>query len=153
VAQTTTDGKGAYSFAPLAPSENTSYRVDAGRIHSIVLRERVAPAIKLAQPAAGVPAGQPLTLTGSVTPATAARSVYLEREGTAGLTFHPIAVASVASDGSFSIAHVFLSPGAATLRVAVPDTGTYAAGLGEPFGVQVTAAAPGAAAPAYVLAQ
>ena len=137
VAQTTTDTQGSYSFAALTPLESTCYRVEAGSVRSVVLRERVAYRIVLATPATGTLVLQALTLDGSVTPIPAGHLVYLERASESGFGFHRVGVATVAADGSFSITQSLAGAGSARLRVAVPGDAEHYEAASDPFAVRL----------------
>jgi hypothetical protein len=147
--ETMTDAHGAYSFPAQTPLQTTLYRVDSDRTRSIVLREWVAYQLDLAPPPAEIPATQPLTLTGAVTPAAPGQIVFLERQGPALLGFHPVASAALDQSGGFSITHVLLTPGTVRLRVTVPNDPAHLGTSGSPFSVRVTGH--GEAPPAYQL--
>jgi hypothetical protein len=153
VDETTSDEQGSYAFPPRTPLQSTAYRVRAAGVRSTVLRVAVAPQIALSPPPASVGARQPLSISGTVTPAGPGQLAYLERENAAGLGFRVVAVAAIGTDGSFAVAHTFLRAGPARLRVTVPGGATHAAAIGAPFTVLVTPGGEDAAAPAYELAE
>ena len=70
--------------------------------------------------ASSVAAGQPVTFSGTVTPAHEGHPVYLQALSGSGVNYHTVGVATVAHDGTFVIAHTFYAPGARKLRVKVP---------------------------------
>jgi hypothetical protein len=147
VDQTTTDAQGSYSFSPRTPLRSTFYRVDAGSVHSTVVREGVAYQLALEPPPANVPVDVPLTVSGTVMPAHAGNVVFLERSSQSGLGFHPIATTTVSEDGSFSIVHSFRAAGTAKLRVTVPGDAENRDAISAVFSVQVEALGDGASPP------
>jgi hypothetical protein len=140
IATATTDASGNYSFAE-TPEVNTYYEVSYAANRSIALFEGVKYALRLTAPPVTVAAGQPFTASGDLTPARPGASVYLEREGAAGVGFHVIAAGVVNAEGSaFSVAHTFESPTSATLRVRVAGDAQNRGSASAPFALAVTPA-------------
>jgi hypothetical protein len=133
-----TDAQGSYVFPAGAPLQTTCYRVDGGKVRSIVMRARVAYQIALSTPPVSGLAGAPLTISGTVVPMPAGGVVYVERGSASGLGFHRVGAATVGADGSFSLAHAFFGAGSATLRVAVPGDEERDGTVSDPFTVQLT---------------
>jgi hypothetical protein len=131
---------GFYSIlAPKLTSDTTFYASAAGA-RSLDKLVRVAPVLTFAGPgetAVHGPEGAALltgvrhraTFTGTVSPADAGALAVLQRENatTSGFSFfeewEPIQAATVGPNGSYSITHIFVLPGAANLRVLVRPRG------------------------------
>ncbi len=119
VTTATTGPEGNYSFTQ-APTQNTSYLVSDASEKSAVAFEGVRRAITVGTAPSALDSGAPLTLTGSVSPAVADEQVYLETQTPFGFSFHVIASATVASDGSYTISASFVVAREYTLRVKTP---------------------------------
>ena len=139
LATTTSDASGNYSFAA-TPEVNTYYEVSYAGEKSIALFEGVKYGLALTAPQATTAAGTPFTVAGSVTPARAGTTVYLERESAAGIGFHAIASGAVNADGTFALAHTFESATNATLRVRVAGDAQNRGSASAPFALAVTPA-------------
>lgn len=147
VATTTTDEAGSYQFVQ-SPQQSTYYEVSDASARSAVLFEGVRYVLALAPPPpATVAAGEALAISGSVTPARAGTTVYLDRRGTSGFGFHPIATATVNPDGTFTLSHVFESATSATLRVRIAGDAQNQGSATAPFAVGVTTAPAAALGP------
>jgi hypothetical protein len=120
VTTTTTDGTGKYSFAAQSPTASMFYRVQGGSRSSAVLYQGVKYVLTAASSASSVMSGQPLTFTGTVTPAKAGHQIYLEKQNPSGSNFHVVAVGTVAGDGTYTITRTFFAPGSYVLRVKIP---------------------------------
>jgi hypothetical protein len=120
VATTTTDSAGKYAFAPQSPGVSTFYRVQGGSRSSAVLYQGVKYVLTAKPSASSISSGQPLTFSGTVTPAKAGHQIYLEKQNISGTNFHVVAVGTVAADGSYSITRTFFAPGSYVLRVKIP---------------------------------
>jgi hypothetical protein len=143
VTTTTTDPNGNYSFAAQAPTESTYYRVTVGTTHSTTLYEGVERTLTLDPLPATTQAGQPVTFTGTVTPADEGQTVYAERENASGIGFHIVASATIGAAG-FSFAHTFTNAGSYTMRIRVPGDPALQTAISTPFSFEV-APAPAAA--------
>jgi hypothetical protein len=141
VATTTTTAGGEYKF-PVGPLHNTAYQVTEGALKSAVLFEGVKYVLTVKPPASTVATDQPLTFEGTVTPALAGKSVYLERLNKLGTGFHVVDVGTVAAAGSFSITDFVFGPGSDVFRVKVPGDPDNQGIESALFPVTVTAAAP-----------
>jgi hypothetical protein len=139
LATTTSDASGNYSFVQ-TPEVNTYYEVNYGSEKSIALFEGVKYGLTLSEPQATTAAAAPFTVSGSVTPARAGTTVYLERASAAGIGFHAIASGPVAADGTFSLAHTFESATKATLRVRVAGDAHNRGSASASFALAVTPA-------------
>lgn len=136
VAKATSVG-GAYSFSQ-SPLQSTRYRVASALASSPVLAETVTSALSTAAAPASVTVGEPLTFTGSVTPAHEGQPVDLERESLSGLGgYHVIATGTTSSSGTYSLAYTFRAAGTALLRIGVPGNTEVATADGEPFELEV----------------
>jgi hypothetical protein len=145
VATTTSDVNGNYSF-PQTPTQSTYYRVSVGTVYSTVLYEGVKRALTLDPLPSATQAGQPITFTGSVTPADEGQTVYAERENASGIGFHIVASATIGASG-YSIAHVFANAGNYTVRIRVPGDLALQTATSAPFSFEVTPAAAAALTP------
>jgi hypothetical protein len=111
---------GEYKFV-LTPLINTFYRVSGGGQNSAVVVEGVKYLLTAGVTSTKVMAGQPLTFSGTVTPAHAKKTVYLERENLFGGGFHVAEVAEVLfPSGTYAIPYVFHGSGKQVFRVHVP---------------------------------
>jgi hypothetical protein len=91
--------------------------------------------VTLAPTPSSVALGQPLAITGTVTPAPAGQQVYLESQSPFGVSFHVIAVASADESGAFAFSYSFAKARDYVLRVRVPDDGHFAPATSAPFTV------------------
>ena len=67
-----------------------------------------------------MPAGSPVTFTGTVSPVHAGHPIYIERQNASGVNFHVVEVGVVSAAGTYSISHAFFGAGVAKLRVKIP---------------------------------
>ena len=119
VATGTTQPNGEYSFTQ-TPLANTVYQVTVGNTTSAALFEGVKYMLTPAPAATSVPAGSPITFTGTVSPVHAGHPIYIERQNASGVNFHVVEVGVVSAAGTYSISHAFLGAGVAKLRVKIP---------------------------------
>lgn len=138
VSSTTTGPGGEYSFTQ-APTQTTAYRTSDGATRSALLYEGVKRVLTPDAPAGEVPAGQPATFTGSVSPADDGQTVYAERQNPSGLGFHVVASATIAGS-SYSISHAFVGAGSYVMRIRVPGDAALLAATSAPFTFVVTPA-------------
>jgi hypothetical protein len=120
VATSTSGAGGAYSFPVQTPTQSTFYKVTGAGKSSSRLFEGVRYGVTASISASSVSAGQPVTFSGTVTPAHEGHPVYLQALSGSGVNYHTVEVATVAHDGTFAIAHTFYAPGARKLRVKIP---------------------------------
>jgi hypothetical protein len=146
VTTTTTDSGGNYSFAAQAPTESTYYRVSVAKTLSTTLYEGVKRTLTLDPLPAAAQAGQPVTFTGTVTPADEGQTVYAERQNASGIGFHIVASATIGASG-FSIAHTFTNAGSYTMRIRVPGDPALQTATSAPFSFEVAPAAAAALTP------
>ena len=90
-----------------------------------------------------VQAGQPLTFSGTVTPAYVGKAVYLERQNQVGTGFHVVDVGSVAPGGTYSITDEVFGTGMDVFRVKVPGDPSNQSQASQLFTITVTPAPPG----------
>jgi hypothetical protein len=133
-----TDGEGNYSFPAQSPLLSTFYKVTGAGRSSAVLYEGVKYLLTAAPSAMTVTSGQPLTFTGTVTPARTGHTIYLERQNIAGTGFHVISVGTVAADGTYAITRNLYAPGSDVLRVKVPGDPENGGTSSDPFTITVT---------------
>jgi hypothetical protein len=146
VTTTTTDVNGNYSFAAQAPTESTYYRVSIAKTLSTTLYEGVKRTLTLDPLPTATQAGQPVTFTGTVTPADEGQTVYAERQNASGIGFHIVASATIGATG-FSFAHVFTNAGSYTMRIRVPGDPALQTTISAPFSFEVAPAAAAALTP------
>jgi hypothetical protein len=139
----TTDAAGDYSFTQV-PAQSTFYRVTGPNVHSTVLFEGVRYVLTANVSASTVQSGQPLTFSGTVTPARAGHVVYLERQNLFGGGYHVVDVSTVAPDGNYAVSHTVFGNGHEVFRVKVPGDRANQSATSSPFTIEVTPA-PGAA--------
>ncbi len=120
VAGTTSGAGGAYSFPVQTPTQSTFYKVTGAGKSSSRLFEGVRYGITATASTTSVAAGQPVTFSGTVTPAHEGHPVYLQALSGSGVGYHTVEVAKVAHDGTFAIAHTFYAATARKLRVKIP---------------------------------
>ncbi len=142
VAETTTDESGHYSFS-LVPQQTGYYEARDATTSSIALPVHVGFQLTLTAPTAVPPAatptavaGQPVTIEGTIAPATAGERVLLEAQSRSGLHFHAIASGTV-EESSFSIVHAFPVPRGYRLRIRALARDGVEATAGAPFSLQV----------------
>jgi hypothetical protein len=120
VATSTSGAGGTYSFPVQTPTQSTFYKVTGAGKTSSRLFEGVRYGVTASASASSVAAGQPVTFSGTVTPAHAGHPVYLQALSGSGVGYHTVEVAQVAADGTFTIAHSFYAASTRKLRVKVP---------------------------------
>jgi hypothetical protein len=135
-----TNGSGEYKFVVPAATANTHYRVTIGTINSAVLYEGVKYILTAGIAASTVVSGQPLTFSGTVTPAQVGHEVYLERQNTFGGGYHVVDVTSVLTGGTYTLAHYVFGSGKQVYRIKVPGDPTNQAVSSTPFTIEVTPA-------------
>lgn len=138
----TTGEGGRYSFTQ-QPLQRTWYEVREGSTRSNPLMQDVAVTLTPTTPPASIEAGQQVTFTGSLAPATTGERVALELENASGVGFHVIAGAPV-EDGGYAIPYTFLSAANHTLRIATEAAPGLEPTASTPFTLQVTPPASGA---------
>jgi hypothetical protein len=139
IVQTTTNGSGEYSFPAQSPINNTFYRVISASQASAVLYEGVKDVLSAQVSATTVPAGVPVTFTGTVSPDHTGHAIYLERQGTDG-DFHVIEVGQVGAGSAYSISRSLYDPGTKILRVFIPGGPENQGTASQPFTITVTPA-------------
>jgi len=102
VAEATTNGSGAYSFVQ-KPLQNTTYEVASDTTKSAILVEGVKYVLTAGASATTIQAGQPLTVSGTVTPGQVGKVVYLERENAFGGGFHVADVGTVSAGSTYAV--------------------------------------------------
>jgi hypothetical protein len=129
VQSTTTGPLGFYELTQTGVDTNSVFYVRSHGAQSGRRRVRVAAQVTLSGPPEGTQllTGAPnaVTFTGTVTPADAGARVILQRQNAlTGNEWRRIDSATVGPEGDFSIAHTFIVPGDANLRVLVRSHGT-----------------------------
>ncbi|MGD0452034.1 MAG: hypothetical protein ABSB69_00415 [Solirubrobacteraceae bacterium] len=144
VATVTTAGNGSYEFPAQAPLRSTMYKVAGAGTSSTAAFETVKPLLSAQVSSTSVQTGEPLTFSGTITPAHAGQVVYLQRQNPSGLSFHTVDVGTVSAGGAYSIEHTVSGGGTQVFRIKVPGDSGDPAVASEPFKIQV---APAATAP------
>ena len=139
VARGTTDGSGNYAFTQ-SPQQNTIYRVTHARTWSVGLSEGVKYALDTTPPASIVEAGAPLTLSGTVAPAHAGQTVFLQRQNASGIGFHVVDAGTVSSASTYSFIRAFEGAGTSVLRVKVAGDWQNQGAAGPASKIEVTPA-------------
>ena len=113
-----TGNDGSYSFT-VQPTSNQWYRVETtnGKRQTARLFLGVHDLITLTGSTTGV-VGQADTFTGTVTPNKAGHLVYLQRLESDG-DWHDVGITRVKGDGSYSVKHVFGTPGTKQFRTRI----------------------------------
>lgn len=138
VATTTSDEHGNYSFPTQTPLTSMLYKVQSGGRVSAVLFEGVKYILSPVTAPASVLSGQPLTVSGSVTPIKPGHAIYLERENAIGGNFHVVDAGTENPDGTYSVSRAFFAPGSYVLRVKIPGDTEDAGSASPTFTVTVT---------------
>jgi hypothetical protein len=140
VASTVSTTGGAYTFGVQTPLQSTFYQVTGAGKASARLFEGVKYGLTAAASASTVQAGQPLTFSGTVTPAHAGHAVYLQAQNASGIGFHVVEVGTVSAGSTYSITHTPFNTGAKKYRVKVPGDPENQGVASPLFGVEVTPA-------------
>jgi hypothetical protein len=140
IAQAQTNAAGEYSFPAQSPVNNTFYRVTSAGQASAVLYEGIRDVLTAQLSTASVPAGQPFTVTGTVTPDHTGHVIYLERQNARGTGFHVIEVRRVGAGSTYSISRRLYEPGVDVLRVFIPGGPENQGTASSPFTITVTPA-------------
>ena len=124
VQSTTTGALGFYELAPTDVDSNSTFYVRSHGAQSGRRLVRVAAQVTLSGPPEGTQlltgAANAVTFTGTVTPADAGATVILQRQNAlTGNEWRRIGSSTVGAEGAFTIAHTFVVPGDANLRVLV----------------------------------
>jgi hypothetical protein len=138
LATSSTDGEGKYAFPAQPGLASTFYRVQGAGRSSAVLYEGVKYVLNVAPAPTSVQSGQPLTVSGTVSPARAGHEIHLQRQNLSGTGFHVAAVGTVNADGTYTITRVFYAPGTDVLRVKIPGDPENGGTATPPFSVTIT---------------
>jgi hypothetical protein len=147
VQSTTTDANGFYQFQNAdAPVETSRlFHVRSHWAESANRGVRVAPQVTLSGPPEGtqILTGSPnqVTFTGTVNPVDVGARVILQRQNAlTGGEWRRIDVGRVQEGGKFSIAHTFVVPGDASLRVVVRSEGRNVPGESNVLSYEISQA-------------
>jgi hypothetical protein len=143
---TVTGAGGAFSLGTPALASDSVFYVKAGNSRSVKRVVRVAPLVTLAangisEPSAlAVSTNHHVLFTGTVSPADAGATVYLQREASiSNEEWAGIDRGVVRGDGSYQILHTFVRPGEANLRVIVRPHGFFdVRGISNTISMQVS---------------
>ncbi len=148
IANAVTTTGGAYTFASQTPLQSVFYKVTGAGQSSTGMFEGVTYTVNNAGVGpTTVRASQPLTFTGTVTPARPGHAVYLQVQNPLGLGFHVADVGVESASGSFSITHSPFVAGAKKFRIKVPGDPEFEGAASPLLTVEVTPAAAGALTP------
>ena len=116
----------------LKPACTTRYFISAATpmahsLSSAVVTIRVKPAVTIAPTSATPATGAAVTFTGSVLPATAAGTVWLQTKAAGATSWTNAVAVTVGSDGSYSVDWTAVA-GTTALRLLVPASSKFAAG-------------------------
>lgn len=145
VTKTTTNATGEYSFPAQSPTTSTFYKVQTGADvahseRSAVLFEGVKDVLSASVSPNPVQAGQPLTFSGTITPALVGHIVYLERQNATGNGFHVVQVAAIGAGSAYTLTYTSYSSGTAVFRVRVPGGPANQGAVSQPFTIATTPA-------------
>jgi hypothetical protein len=138
VAEVKTVSGGGYAFPAQAPVESTFYQVRGGGQSSAVLYEGVKDVLTVTVSGNSIPAGQPLTFKGAVSPDHTGHVIYLQQQNHADGGFHTVEVATVGSGSEYSIVHAVYEPGTQVFRVKIPGGPDDEGAASPPITVVVT---------------
>lgn len=143
VEEVQTDAEGNYEFAPQMPLASTWYSVRSGHLRSALLLEGVKPLLTAQVSSASVHAGETVTFSGSLTPASSGQVVLLERRLPSGVAYHVVGTFTIGEGSSqFSFERQLTgSTGKQVYRIKAPRNGGLMASASEPLEVEVTPAA------------
>jgi hypothetical protein len=140
IASATTDAAGRYAFTR-APQQRTAYQVRDASARSITLFQGVSYRLEIDAPPTSAGAGQPVSFTGALAPASPGQQVQLERQYSSGIGFHVLA-RGVLAGASYSIAHIFDTGGSYVLRIKVDGDASFEGVASTPFTLNVTPISP-----------
>ncbi len=142
---TTTGAGGAYQFMLSGPvvENNGVWHVRSHGAVSVNRSIRVAPQVTLEGPPEGTQivtgVANKVTFTGKVTPADIGARVVLQRQDAlTGNEWHGIGSGAVEAGGGYSIAHTFVVPGDANLRVLVLSQGRNVPEASSPLTYEIS---------------
>ncbi len=147
MATTTSGGDGSYAFPVQTPTQSTFYRVRGAGKTSSRLYEGVRYGLTASSSASSVPAGSPVTLSGTVVPGHAGHPVYLQVQNPSAIGFHTVEIGQVTGESTYSISHVFYAAGARKLRVKIPGDPENQGVASQLFALEVTPAPASALTP------
>ncbi len=151
-ATTSTEADGVFQFSLSNLEGNSVFYVGADAATSTHTSVKVAPQITIASPTAGTELftgtfralrasaenTDAVTFSGTVSAADAGATVSLQREYSKE-AWHRIGGGGVVNDeGRFSIAHTFLRPGEASVRVVVHSHGLFVTSASAPVTYQIS---------------
>ncbi len=140
VSTTTTDANGGYEF-PRAEGvvwTNRSWFVRGpDRTHSDVVRERVAALVSLQPPTESASTGQPVVLTGTVTPNHEGESVALQQQIGSGNEWRTLRTGAIQGNSAYSISYRWKRAGVRDVRVLFRGDVRNTAGASDPVTIDV----------------
>jgi hypothetical protein len=147
IATITAGSDGSYAFPAQAPQQSTFYKVTGAGKTSSRLFEGVRYGLTASAPPSSVQAGQPIVLSGTVTPGHVGHPVYLQVQNGTGVGFHTVEVGKVTSAGTYALEHTLYATGTRQLRVKVPGDPENQGVASPLFAVEVTQAPSSALTP------
>jgi hypothetical protein len=139
ITQASTNAAGEYTMPAQTPLNSTFYEVKGGGQTSAVLFEGVRDVITAQPSASSVPQGQPLSVTGTVTPDQAGHVVYLQAQSRSG-QFHTIEIGYLGATSTYLLEHRFYFVGPRVLRVYIPGGPENEGAASPTFTIGVTPA-------------
>lgn len=140
VAEADTNAAGEYTLPPQSPLHSTFYEVKGAGQTSAVLFEGVHDLLSAEPSATSVQQGQPLQVSGAVSPQHAGHVVYLEARNASGGGFHVIQVGFLGAGSTYVLQHRFYVTGPRVLRVFIPGGPENEGAASQTFTVEVTPA-------------
>ncbi len=136
LATSTTDESGEYTFTQ-EPRQRTDYRVSDATTHSTNLLQHVDFGLTSTATSTTLTAGEQLTFSGTLAPASEGQAVYLERGSAAATGFHVVSVGFADAAGKYQIAYTFDRVGANVMRIKVAGDSQQQNSATAPFTITV----------------
>jgi serine protease len=138
LAQTTTNGSGAYTFTlkPGTVLADQAFYVTSGSLQSSTLDQHVRALVGLVTSHRTMAAGQRVVLRGHVTPSHAGESVLIEQFH--GGAWHVIALARLSKRSSYTFSHRFRQAGRARLRAVLQSDARNVQSISPALTITVT---------------
>ncbi len=141
VATVTSGSGGSYAFPAQTLQSSTYFQVRSGTTQSTLLFVGVKYQVAASATQTTIDQGQPVTLTGNVTPAVSGHVVDLQEQTSSG-QWVTIERSVTAGDSTFVLTRPLFATGALSLRAFVPGGPKNQGTASTPVSVTVTAVAP-----------
>ena len=136
IGQAAAASDGSYTFTEM-PVHNTLYQTRAAGRRSAQLYQGVRDLLMANVSATTVNAGDPVTLSGSVSPDKTGHVIYLQRQNASGHGFHNVAASVVNAGSTYSITRRLYAPGTFVYRVFIPGGPGNQSAASSPFTITV----------------